>query len=1409
MSAGCLSVGVRWAVVVLLAASAASAGAAEPRRIMIRGQALFEDYLRDRLPADANAQIDDFARSTEILEELGIRNVDFAVTDAATYSNYCAYSPVDALIFVDQFGKNPQDLTLTIHRPGGVWQKHFPYAPTDAPGSFLAMTREALACVADQCRFSPEEKAALLDLGFAKDEAFRQYYIAKCILNARNADNLGEVRIQRLLPILPEDPANPILAAEILRDAEVLHAAQFRSMAFAGSAITLSQSLLPLVLGTSEESSAHAILRRFPERFERVLLEQCAPLVNVLDVEIPVAPADDADAGSDMPSVGAPMGIAPTPERARGALRLLGVIRSKEGLPLLLSASKCKDAMVREAAGDGLAGYDGSVALERLRGLADDPDERVACAAVLGLWRHGIRHGRLLPLARGRTGQHDTRQAQALAVLATLGDAQDGPALRRLCTAPEPKLRLAAAGALVRLNAMDDATLADLLADGQEPIVTLALSALSTPPGVSVMAQVRRLANDVDESLAELARMSVMALRPKDERAGLVFDLEMEHTYVRLRRIEQLRGIGAGWATDLLDASCHNRNVYVRAAALAEMMRRDPLRGRERALQALSDASPWMRFAAASVLTKVADPADARAVRRALESETDRAIRVCLGEALARAEGKPPPAPLPSARSIEGQRITVWDGAAGPDSPFNAHFESDFRKEIEAKDAALHESGTLIFGRLFPVYNPGSLVVDRKARDACWKDIDTTLTATNLAFTDGYVFGDGTMGLDPDALWPAGWRLFCLDARLDPARVRGMQTNLTAQERRAWANWANERCVDGFNDLYDYVKGKIAKLRPGIQVCTFLPMPGARFDAIGMRHLKADSRLATYSLVRQYKTLWPERPVVCFVFGILHPDRNIIQRGWTGPGGPILDRADRAYADATTAYLAGADVGWWSYWPVYAPEWKEGVAAMPVGLSTGHLLPGDTTLSNALDLAFRGAASSDVKRAGATGPGLEDVAQVGRPVSSATEIEVAEIADRDIRAAGKRIEDERERMYRGLLYFGMYLSECARVFADLPRQNPRPAALAIQPVGELFARPAPGGPLIPGMALLNQYDFLCDLNQAAALDLPRYRFISVHYPGGLLRDATLAALTQWLKEQHGLLYIHGAIESDNAAEASVIGDMDGLLKNDWPWEADLTLAPASNTPLVRGLAGLGLDAEPALTNARVACTYAPRQATARVLASTADGQPLLVLWRRPDIYQGAVLFDGVANAPKAYIEALRGVINALQKDTGIGLPLDGPILHAVLETTNLLIAATPRDYAESQGVKTYKGLDLLTGQLDPVVGPGASGVMIGREFVGRFAASLSGLAILSTQPLGKVERMAGGIRLHNSGLVRVASETGRVTISPEGGSALPVVKDPKTWLILGTDEGVATLPVAGGAPLTYYRCGRPVTITSR
>jgi len=165
----------------------------------------------------------------------------------------------------------------------------------------------------------------------------------------------------------------------------------------------------------------------------------------------------------------------------------------------------------------------------------------------------------------------------------------------------------------------------------------------------------------------------------------------------------------------------------------------------------------------------------------------------------------------------------------------------------------------------------------------------------------------------------------------------------------------------------------------------------------------------------------------------------------------------------------------------------------------------------------------------------------------------------------KQIEEQITAYRRGFHLYGKYVYDCARVFASLPRQNVIPPALAIRGGVSIWTTPGGPNPLVPGMALLNSYDYLLDVNKLPQFDLSQYKLIVVHDPP-TVSDATIETITKWLKEQPVLLCVHKNLTDDNTAEASTPEDHDGKLKNDWPWEKDLKVvvgAPAKRAKLAR------------------------------------------------------------------------------------------------------------------------------------------------------------------------------------------------------------------------------------------------------
>ena len=723
------------------------------------------------------------------------------------------------------------------------------------------------------------------------------------------------------------------------------------------------------------------------------------------------------------------------------------------------------------------------------------------------------------------------------------------------------------------------------------------------------------------------------------------------------------------------------------------------------------------------------------------------------------------------------------------------------------------DAGKIFFGRANTVSNPGTIMVDPASQDLFWLAIDSQLSEENLPYLDGLVFGEETMSTKPDALWPAGWRLFCLDAGLDPARVKGEKENLSVYESRAWRHWALQRVVDGFNEIYDYVKLKYGKLRPGIQVATFLPEEGGanpgdlrwKFDVAGVYDYKGCNRMAAYNMVRRYKTLWPDRPIIWLSLGIGGYEMNPVKRTQRVPEGPLFSRGHRAWADSVTAYLAGADTGWFSVWIFVDKNFRGGMADLSgVQILAEDIFKDSPLLERGIAYSFRGA--EEDYRLAKNPPKLDEV-----------KLDVAEQEDDDMpletdeEAAAKAeipklVDADKERFRTGFGFYGKYVYDCARVFASLPRLNAKPQALVIRPNVSVWTRPRTQNPLIPAAALLNSYDFLSGINKVPDLELSRYRLIVVHDPG-LLTDRTIEAITQWLREYPGLLYVHRELFSSNKAEASTARDHDGKLQNDWPWERAITIQRNDQKGKPKAVRFGKNEETITIEQAVIGSTISAAGGTASPLL-TAGGKPTLALWRDAASFKGAAIFEGVESASADYLGVLRSILNELHRKYGLGLNLDGPVLHQVYAGESFTAAASTGYYRTVSDRQTYEGIDLLTGAVNPPVGGGRTGTIVARDLTGKYLATTEGLAILCEKPIRKIEKTEGGFLVETEGLMRVAAATGNPTVVRAEGEALPEIEEPIPWVLYGTEEGTATVPVGkSDRSVLYVRCSRPLRIT--
>ena len=612
---------------------------------------------------------------------------------------------------------------------------------------------------------------------------------------------------------------------------------------------------------------------------------------------------------------------------------------------------------------------------------------------------------------------------------------------------------------------------------------------------------------------------------------------------------------------------------------------------------------------------------------------------------------------------------------------------------------------------------------------------------------------------------------------------------------------------------------KYGKLRPGLQVCTFLPEQGLsagpnpsdmrwKFDLGGIYHYKGCTRLAAYDLVRRYKTLWPERPILWMSLGIGGYEMNPVRRTQRVPTSPITSRGHRAYADTITAYLAGADTGFFSVWIFVDKNFRGSMHQLKgVQIVAEDLFPGSALLNKAISYSFRGA-EKDYELAKET-PDAEKLAAAADPAADPDDLEENEVelvTEEDIAERKKipmQVKADKERFNRGFLYYGKHVKDCVRLFNSLPRRNPKPKALAIRNGITVWSNPRSSSPLIPAQALLNEYDYLCDINKVSKLDLSRYRLVVSHDPG-LLTDATIGSIIKWLKDYPGLLVVHRDLTSDNSREASTPDDLDGRLGKDWPWENDVqvnVLDPKKQISFKKFQSG---KTEITATG-RVASQLKLSGERTETLFSS-DGNAILALWRSP-AFKGAVLFDAAEHASQDYLKALRTAITGLHQKHNIGLKLDKPILHQSLTTENLTAASATRYFRGVSERHVYPGIDLLTGVRNPSVGGGMSGAVIAENFTGKYIASHSGIAVLSEAPLLKVEKKGNDMIVQSKGLIRASCISGELQVVPVVGAELAEVKEPMGWIVSGKEEGIARVPVGkDGETLTFVRCERQVRL---
>ncbi|MBM4030811.1 MAG: hypothetical protein FJ291_03400 [Planctomycetes bacterium] len=1295
-------------------------------------------YFRERLAALRGVEVmaEDWAGSV-----LFFSGQEMTGTKAMpTLAELRAHAPVDvAVLFGDRDG--PVRCTILSGKGAEV-------VPAPAKADTLARLQAVAERLGPALGLDAAATAVLGDGWHLPSPVLEACLVSQRIAGAW-VTNSGESQLLCLRRFIQDVGKHPMLAAAVLRAGIVLSADSRKPERPAQDVEMLRLSLVA-ALGTPAEGDAVAFLRRTAHGRD-ALEKELATLAAALTVDAAEAVLDGK---------GAPEADPHSLARGLGAVRCLAAVNSARLAPLLPRLAGNENAAVRAAAGYALAAPEsGPVTLAA--GLAADRGPAVAFAGHYALWRRGEKAEAGLPIARSLFGAPATRTSLVEEFLAGAGTHEDEPRLRKLLEGTTAERRLAFSG-LARLGALRAEDCRGCLQSADDGVLAIGLKAMDAKTAAACRDALVALANGPHGPAAESARRALRPLRPTDLPAQLAFDLEVEHLYLRLRAIEQMAKQPEPWAALLLERATANPDPQVRAGALMALHAKAPEAALKVLPRLLRDPMVWVRVHASSLAAKLRAPALGDAVAAALAAETDASCRIYLEAA----QGKPMPKAV-NAFDLGRTRLGLCGyGRGAAESPLGWYY--CLYPKVDDVGRKAHESGKTLIGRTNTTAgNPVQVLFHPVWRDLWWTNLRKELT--DLAHLDGLVVGEETMYAPAWSLWADGWRCFCIEAGIDAEKVAGDRTKLSQPEARAFLDWEQERVVDGFNRMYDFIKLDQGAQRPGFLVGTYVPSQNGpnvaehrwKFDVGGAYWYQADNRVR-YNMIRRFRTVWPGRPLMYLVSGnaglplLAHVNYKL-----QVPDGLVLNRACNAYADAACAWAAGAEPGFFVAWLFSGKDVKPGPNASGVWVWLEDMARDSKPLADGLENVWRGVAGQyrlDAEIRKTKGPNAvpEDIAKQG----DAKGIALDE-ADPAKDPFAQRAAADRERSRLGFFLEQKALYDVARAFAGLPRPREDFAALMVG-----------GATALPQFAALDGYDAVELLNLLPHCKLAKYRLIGIEVSAEApVRDATIAAVRAWLKEQPGLLYVRGFLSTDNANEASTASDHDGRLLEDWPWEADITFV--KDHYVVRGSGAKPLAGDAA------ACTRAS--------------------WRDAG-FKGAVLFD----CGKTSAEEFQSLLIALHKDLGVGIRADG-VPGMIRAKGDGVTACISNGSAAAEA--TVLGVDLFSGEANPVVGRGRSAAITVDNYRGAYAASYNGVSILCDAPIEEVKPVAGGLEVRCAGLIRAAAARGDVTVRPQPPAVEGQTETILKWVLFGDTGGVARLPGAGSR-LIFVRGTGILTFTA-
>ena len=757
-----------------------------------------------------------------------------------------------------------------------------------------------------------------------------------------------------------------------------------------------------------------------------------------------------------------------------------------------------------------------------------------------------------------------------------------------------------------------------------------------------------------------------------------------------------------------------------RALALTLLAGLAPEKAYPHLLKAMEDAHTWSRFAASIELAKLAKAEDAAKIKGFLAKEKNRVVKLYLADALAKAEGRPLPAPQPAAHPIPKDRMLIWGGGGSlaDVAPWDATYTCALPAlEPTEVDRRAYDNGKYYLPRPTPIGDGGLVVSDPACADTYWTTLERQCPDLTLRYTDGFVYGEESMGMDPWANWNTAWTVFCEEAGIDPKRIAGDRKNLTEEERTMYLDWGKGVCIEGFNVLYDFTKAYFGKLKPGFAVCTATchesGVAGARakdwkFDmsmgyiyGVGPTTAPRWRNRRAYALVRLYLTLWPDRPCQWGSWGMpRHPEvekqlaaaaaadkakgrtpKFVPEYRQIWEQEPMFPRFDECYSATITSYQAGGMPGWFTAFATHNKTGGDGCVWMDMGISPCQP---SASLEDAVRYAFADTLvdyRDELKAKDA--PGIEE------DETASDDVELEEEGGKDDPAFKRQQEDIRK--FRiGYQNAYRYVYDTARTQAGLPYYNPLDFNTLILATGKGRYQESSAA------QWMNGFDYADDAAQVVQRDLlKKYRFIAVSDTDGkgtAMDEETKLAYLKWLRETPGVMWVEGVIR-DNARRS--FAHPKGNLVSKWPWDA----------------------------------------------AAVTNRAEEIYVWKDP-AWKAIVIFEKPAKKASATAMEEGGKI-AKEFFAANGVKMDWPVAPGVITTkVGGLEIQSLSQRATYEG--PVKGIEILTGERDPLVTPkGENGfaMVATGDYETPWVAVKNGIRVMSGDRFEKVEKVAGGVRV--------------------------------------------------------------------